>query len=62
MKKRNLIVSEPNVPITTEMLRAVRDQAIEQHFSISKTIADLEELSNEIEATLAYLKARRGDR
>jgi hypothetical protein len=67
MKKRNLVVghlreSKPTVLITTTTLQAIRDDALNHHFSISKTIAELDELSNEINATLAFLKARRGDK
>jgi hypothetical protein len=48
--------------INKAALRAIRDDAARQHSNLRMMIAELNELSNEINATLAFLKAQRGDR
>lgn len=65
MKKRNLVISESkqNVMLTTILpLQEIRESALRQHFDINKTIAELDELASEINATLAFLRAKRGDK
>lgn len=64
MRKRNLVASEskPAALPTATTLQTIREEALRQHYDINKTIAELDELSNEINATLAFLRARRGDK
>jgi hypothetical protein len=47
------------LPATTMSLQQIRDSALRQRFDMSKTIAELDALSSEITATLAFLRAQR---
>ena len=48
--------------VTVKTLRDVRENAMSQRLNLSKTIAELSELADEIQSTLALLKAQRGDK
>jgi hypothetical protein len=69
MRKRSEVVPESlpiaatrTLPIASQSLKAIRDDVTRQRLDISRTIAELDELSNEINATLAFLKTQRGDK
>jgi hypothetical protein len=46
-----------SLPITS--LQEIRDSALRQRFEIGKTIAELDAWRNEIDATIAFLRAQR---
>jgi hypothetical protein len=43
-------------------LQGIRERALAERFNIGQTIAELDSLRNEIDATVAFLKANRGDK
>jgi hypothetical protein len=52
----------PSVIVTPTTLQEIRENAMHERLNISKTIAELTEISDEINVTVAFLKAQRGDR
>jgi hypothetical protein len=43
-------------------LQNIRERALAERFNINQTITELDTMRNEIDATLAFLKAQRGDK
>jgi hypothetical protein len=43
------------------MMQGIRDRVSHQRFEIGKTIAELDAWRDEIDATIAFLKAQRGE-
>lgn len=63
-KPKSLIASEGATSIaliTPEFLQKVRESALHERLNLSRTIGELTELADEIDATLKFLKAQRGD-
>lgn len=61
-KSGTVTVTQDNtkpMPIASASLKHLRDDITRQRLDIARTIADLDELSVEIAATLAFLKAQR---
>jgi len=56
------VESNPSNVVTVKTLRDVRENAMRQRVDLSKTIAELTELADEINSTLALLRAQRGDK
>jgi hypothetical protein len=50
----------PPVPLMREQLEHIRDHALNEQSNVIKHIAALEELRNDIDATIAILRASQG--
>jgi hypothetical protein len=46
----------------TNTLQEIRERVLRERLDISQTIAELDAWRNEIDATLAFLKAQRGEK
>ena len=50
------------LPPRPTSLQSIRTGALQSHANTSKIIAELESWAHEIDATIAFLKAKRGDK